>query len=114
MILFFFIVPSSHHEGIVVSSLGLLGVAVDNSGDLFVENSIVDIGLFGMEIFVEGSSDNTIIIDLDSKFGGDGGEVGIVFVVSALMGEDEEVAPCFDILDEAVDFVGGEWVFGGG
>ena len=97
-----------------MSSFGFFGIAIDNSGDLFIENSIVDIGLFWVEILVEGGSDNTVVINLDSKLGGDGRDVGIVFAVSTFMSEDEEISSSLNILDETVDFIGREWVFGGG
>ena len=67
-----------------------------------------------MEIFIEGSSDDTIVIDVDSELRGDSGNVGSVFAVSTFMGEDEKISPSFDILDEAVDFIRGERGFGRG
>lgn len=53
LILFFLIFSSSKGEPIVVPSFGFFGVAVDDSGDFFVEDTVVDVGFFGMEILIE-------------------------------------------------------------
>ncbi len=61
-----------------MSSFGFFGVTVDNSGDFFIEDAVVDIGLLGVEVLVEGGADDTIAIDGDSKLFGDFADVGVV------------------------------------
>ena len=74
----------------------------------------MNISLFGVEIFIEGSSDDTIVIDVDSELRGDSGNVRSVFAVSTFMGEDQKISSGLDILDKTVDFIRGEWGFGRG
>ena len=71
LVLLLVIVLGPHHEHVVDPALGLLGVAVDDPGDLFVEDSVVDVGFFGVEIFIEGGPDNTVAVDGDAELGGD-------------------------------------------
>lgn len=66
----------------------------------------MDVGLFGMEIFIEGGPDNTVTVDSDSEFGGDIIEIGIIPGVSSLVGADEEISPSFHILDKIGNFLG--------
>lgn len=69
---------ATHHEGVVLATLGFLGVAVDDSRDLLVEDAVVDVGLLGVEVFVEGGPDHAVRVDGHSKLLGDVVEVGIV------------------------------------
>lgn len=56
LVLFLVVFAVSAHEGVVVSAFGLFGVAVDDAGDFFVEDAVVDVGFFGVEVFVEGGA----------------------------------------------------------
>ena len=67
-----------------------------------------------MEIFIEGSSDNTVIINSDSEFGGDLVEIGAVLLVAAFVGEDEQIATILNIFDEVVDLLLRELILGRG
>ena len=67
LVLLFFIVPPSQHEHIVVLGLGLLAVAVDDSCDFLVQDSIVDVGFFGVEVFIKRRSDHAVRVDLNSE-----------------------------------------------
>ena len=71
MIFFFILVPAAQHEAIIALSLGFLGVAVSDAGDFLIEYAVVDVGLFGMEIFVEGCPDDAVGVDDNSKLFGD-------------------------------------------
>lgn len=65
--LLIFLSPSQH-KSIVPSPFWLFSIAVCHSCDFLIENSIVDISLFRMEVFIKGCSDDTIRIYNDSKF----------------------------------------------
>lgn len=102
-------------------AFGLFCVAIDDSGDFFVEDAVVDVGLLGVEVFVEGGSDHAVGVDPDPELLGDladvgriSGSRGRVLAISAFVREDEEVASIFDILFEVFDFSGGEVVLGSG
>lgn len=49
----------------------------------------MNVGLFGMEIFIEGGSHNTITVNSDSKFSRDIIKVGIIPGVASFVGTDE-------------------------
>ena len=74
----FFVVLVSAHEGVVVSAFGLFGVAVDDAGDFFVEDAVVDVGFFGVEVFVEGGAYDAVGVDGDAEFFGGFADVGVV------------------------------------
>ena len=95
-----------------MAALGLLGIAVDDSGHLFVEDSVVDVGLLGVEIFVKRCPDDAVRVDGHSKLLGDLGKVGVVPTVAPLVRENQQVAPVLDIPLEVLDFGWGEGIFG--
>ena len=45
----------------------LFGITVDDSGDFLAEDSVVNVGFFGVEVFVKRSPDNTIGVDGHSE-----------------------------------------------
>ncbi len=53
LVLFFLLVPSPEHEHVLVSALRLFRVSVDNSSNFFIQDSVVNVRLFWMEILVE-------------------------------------------------------------
>jgi hypothetical protein len=53
LVLFLVLLALAHYESIVVAPLGFLRVAVDDPGDLLIEDAVVDVGLLGVEVFVE-------------------------------------------------------------
>ena len=53
LILLLIVLSSAKHEAVVVSTLWLFRVPVGYSCHLLVEDAVVDIGLFGVEVFVE-------------------------------------------------------------
>lgn len=57
-------------------ALGLFCVAVDDSGDFFVEDAVVNVGLLGVKVFVEGGSDHAVRVDPDPELLGDLADVG--------------------------------------
>lgn len=57
-------------------AFGLFCVAVDDSGNFFVEDTIVDVGLLGVEVFVEGGSDHAVGVNPDAELLGDLADVG--------------------------------------
>ena len=86
LILFLIVVPGSpHHEGVVVAALGLLGVAVDHPSHLLVEDSVVNVGLFGVEVFVKRCPDDAVGVYGHSELLGNLGEVSIVPAVAPLV-----------------------------
>lgn len=60
LVILLILLPAAKHKAIIASALGLLGVAISHSGDLLIEDAIVDVGLFGVEVFVKRSSDDAI------------------------------------------------------
>ena len=50
-----------------MSTFWLLGIAINDSGYLLIEDSVVVISLFGMEVFVKRRTDYTIGVNSDSK-----------------------------------------------
>lgn len=78
LVLLLVFIPVAHHEGVVVAALGFLGIAVDDPGDFFIEDAVVNIGFFGVEIFVEGSTDDAVGVDGDAEFFGNFCNVGVV------------------------------------
>ena len=71
MVFFFVVVASAHHEGVVLSAFGFFGVAVDDSGHFFVEDAVVDVGFFRVEVFIEGGADDAIGVYGDAELLGD-------------------------------------------
>lgn len=67
LILFLIFFSTSHHKSIVVSPFGLLRISIYDSSNFFIENSIVDVGLFWMEVFVKRCADHTVRVDCDTK-----------------------------------------------
>ncbi len=63
LVLLLVIIPSPQSEHVLLPSFGLFGVAINYSGHFLVENPVVNIGLFWVEIFVEGCSDDAVIIN---------------------------------------------------
>jgi hypothetical protein len=78
LVLLLILVPAAQHEAVVALPLGLLGVAVGDTGDLLVEDAVVDVGLLGVEVFIEGGPDDAVGVDDDSELLGDFGDVGVV------------------------------------
>jgi hypothetical protein len=37
----------------MLSSFGLLGIAIDDPCDLLIENAVMDVGLLGMKVFIK-------------------------------------------------------------
>lgn len=66
-----------------------------------------------MEIFVKGGPHNAIVVDLNSEFGSNFIEVGVVLLVSSLVADDHQVSSTFHILDEVGDFLRAEILLGG-
>lgn len=50
----------AHHEGIVVPTFWLFGIPVDHSGHFLVEDAVMDVCFFRVEVFVKRSSDNAV------------------------------------------------------
>lgn len=67
LILFLIFLPSSHHKSIIVSALWLLRIAIYDSSDFLVQDSVVNIGLFWMKVFIKRSADNTVRVDCNTK-----------------------------------------------
>lgn len=78
LILFLFILPSTKIKHVIMPSLWLLRISIDNSCYLLIENSIVNVGLFGVKIFVEGSTNYTVAVDWDAEMLGYLVDIGII------------------------------------
>ena len=78
LVLFLLLVVAAEHEGVVLPALGLLGVPVDDSGDFFGEDPVVDVGLLGVEVFVKGSADHAVRVNHHSELFGHLAQVGVV------------------------------------
>jgi len=50
-----------------MSTFWLLRIAIYDSGHFLIEDSVVDIGLFGMEVFVKRRTNHTIGVNCYSK-----------------------------------------------
>ena len=57
---------------------GFLCISINNSSNFFIEDAVVDVGFFRMEIFIKGSADNTVRIDSDAKLFSNFADVCIV------------------------------------
>ena len=62
----------------MLATFGLLGVAIDDSSDLLIEDAVVDVGLLRVEVFVEGGPDDAVRVDSNSKLLGDVVEISVV------------------------------------
>lgn len=82
-----------------MSSFGFFGISIDDSGYFLIQDAIVDIGFFGMKIFIKGSPHYAIAIDRDPKLGSHLRNVSIVLAITTLVGKDEQVATGFHIPD---------------
>jgi hypothetical protein len=78
LVLLLVFVAAAEHEAVVALALGLLGVAVGDAGDFLVEDAVVDVGLLGVEVLVEGGPDDAVGVDDDAELLGDFGDVGVV------------------------------------
>lgn len=68
MILFLFIISAAKHEAIIGSIFEFFSIAIDDSCDFLIEDTIVDVCLLGVEVFVKRSPDDAIRIDCDAEF----------------------------------------------
>ena len=62
LVLFFLFVSASEHQHVFVSALRLFRVSINHSGYLFVQNSIMNVSLFGVKIFVKGRPDDAVVV----------------------------------------------------
>lgn len=67
LILFLIFISSSHHKSVIMSTLRLLGIAINDSSHLLIENSVVNVSLFRMEVFIKRRTNHTVRVDCDSK-----------------------------------------------
>jgi hypothetical protein len=67
LILLFIFFSAAKHKAVVTSAFGFFIIAISNPGDFLVKYPIVNVGLFGVEIFIEGCPDDTIRIDSYSE-----------------------------------------------
>jgi len=59
--------PASHHKRIVMSTFWLLRIAIYDPSHFLVEYTVVNIGLFWVEIFVKRSTNYTVRVNCDTK-----------------------------------------------
>ena len=59
-------------------ALGLLRIPVDNSGHLFVQDAVVNVGLLGVEVLVKRCANHAVIIDGNAVLLCQGVKVGSV------------------------------------
>lgn len=78
LVLLLVLIPATQHETVIAFPLGFLGVAIGDSGDFLVEDAVVNVGLFGVEVFIEGGPDDAVGVDDYSELLGDLGDIGIV------------------------------------
>lgn len=63
LILLRLFISTSKHKHILIASLRLFWVPIYDSGYLFIQNPIMNVGFFGMEIFVEWCPDHAVAVD---------------------------------------------------
>lgn len=78
LVLLLVLIPASQHKTVITFTLRLLGVAIRYSGDFLVEDAVMDVGLFGVEVFIEGGPDDAVGVDGYSELLSDFGDIGIV------------------------------------
>lgn len=78
LILLLIVFPSSQHETIIASAFGLLGIAISNSSDFFIQDAVMDVGFLRMEVFIERCADYAIRVYDDSELFGDFWDVAVV------------------------------------
>lgn len=78
LVLLLVFVPASKHETIITLTLRLLGISICHSGDFLIEDAVVDVGLFGVEVFIEGGPDDTVRVDDYSELLSHLRDIGIV------------------------------------
>ena len=98
----------------MLTGFGLFRIPVYDSGDFLVEDSVVNVGFFGVEVFVKRCSDHTVRVDGDSKFASYLIEIGIIPSISSFVWKYKEVTSIINILLKVLNFGGGEGVFGCG
>jgi hypothetical protein len=81
LILLLFVFPGAQHEAIIVTSFWLFSIAVDDSGDFFVENTVMNISFLRMKIFIKGGSDDAVSIDSDAELFSDFSYICIVSII---------------------------------
>ena len=101
---------SSHHECVMLTSFWLFGVSIDNSSHLLIENSIVNVRLFGVEIFVKRCSDNTVRVDSHSKFTNHLVDIRIILPITSLVRKDQQIASILNILLEVLNLSGSKFI----
>ena len=65
-----------------------------------------------MEVLIEGSSDNTIIINIDSEFGSNFIQVSVVLLVSSFISEDKQITTILNIFNKVINFLRTELILG--
>ncbi len=80
LIFLFVLFTSPSHESSIVTSFRFFCISIDNTGNFFIEDSVMNVGLFGMEVFIERGSDDTVRVNGDAKFFGGFTDVGVVSV----------------------------------
>lgn len=72
----------------------------------------MNIGLFGVEIFIEGSSHYTVIIYLNPKFGCYFANICIIFLVSSFVRQYHQVSSILNIFNQVLNLFGAKFFFG--
>jgi hypothetical protein len=65
-----------------------------------------------MEVLIEGSTDNTIIINIDSEFGSNFIQVSVVLLVSSFISEDKQITTILNIFNKVINFLRTELILG--
>ena len=65
-----------------------------------------------MEVLIEGSTDNTIIINIDSEFGSNFIQVCVVLLVSSFISEDKQITTILNIFNKVINFLRTELILG--
>lgn len=100
LILLRFLISASKHKHVFVTPLRLLGVSVYYSGHLLIQDAVVDVSLFGVEILVERRPDDTVVVDGYSVLLGQLVEVGRIPIllskllpVASLVSQNHQLTP---------------------
>ena len=65
-----------------------------------------------MEVLIEGSTYNTIIINIDSEFGSNFIQVSVVLLVSSFISEDKQITTILNIFNKVINFLRTELILG--
>ena len=96
--------------GVLASLLGwLLGFALCNAHQFFIEDTVPDVCLFRVQVLVEGLSDHGVSVAADANLLKHRVDIGLQLVLAALAHHNDYTAAIFDVSADILQLLGREW-----